>query len=550
MQGIRDQFVGDSGPPILVLFAAVGFVLLIACVNVANLTLARGTARERETAIRSALGASRLRVVRQLLTEGVVLAVMSGALGLFLGAWGLTSLLALIPESTCQGMAVGINSGVLGFTALLSLATVVVFGLAPALQVSKPDLIETLREGGRTASGGVERLQLRSLLVVSEIALALVLLISAGLMIKSFSRLLAVDPGFNPENVLTMQVNLRGSKYDKPDEVAAFCRQALQRIRTLPGVNSAALGTELPLTDSHSRGDITIEGQPLPAIGQFPHPDFHIISPDYFRAMGIPLLQGRPFAESDNGQAPGVVLISESLARRFWPNGAAVSSRLMIGHPAAKKPRQTIVGVVGDTKQYGLSAQTKWEVYLSYLQDPPRDFSFVVRAASNPEGLTAAIKNEIHGVNKDVPVHDEVTMQRVVSDSVGTQRVTMLLLGLFALLAIVLAAVGIYGVVSYSVGQRTHEIGVRMALGAKRRDVLRLVVGKGFTLTLFGVSAGLAGALVLTRFLSSLLFGVRPTDAVVFLGVSLLLAGVALMASYIPARRATKVDPMVALRHE
>jgi putative ABC transport system permease protein len=550
MQSIRDQFVGDSGPPILVLFAAVCFVLLIACVNVANLLLARGVARERETAIRSALGASRFRVVRQLLTESVVLAVMSGALGLLLGAWGLTSLLALIPEDARQGMPVGINSGVLVFTALLTLATVVVFGLVPALQVSKTDLIETLREGGRTTSGGVERLQLRSLLVVSEIALALVLLISAGLMIKSFSRLLAVDPGFNPENVLTMQVNLRGPKYDKPAQAAAFCQQALQRIRTLPGVTAAALGTDLPLTDSHSRGDITIEGQPLPAIDQFPHPDFHTISPDYFQAMGIPLMAGRYFTDSDTAQAPGVVLISESLARRFWPNGDAVGKRLLVGHPAPKNPWLTIVGVVSDTKQYGLSAQTKWEVYRFYLEHPPSDFRIVVRAAPNPEGLTSAITSEVHRVDKDVPVHDEVTLQRVVSDSVGTQRVTMLLLGLFAALAIVLAAVGIYGVVSYSVGQRTHEIGVRMALGAERRDVLRLVVGKGFTLTVFGVSAGLVGALVLTRFLSSLLFGVRPTDAIVFGGVSLLLAGVALLASYVPARRATRVDPVVALRYE
>ncbi|MGO9271409.1 MAG: ABC transporter permease [Terriglobia bacterium] len=561
MSPVRDAFVGDSGPSILVLFAAVGFVLLIACVNVANLLLARGAAREREIAIRSALGASRLRVVRQLLTEGAVLAVISGLLGLLIGAWGLKGLLTLIPQDVGMGMPVAINSWVLGFTCLLSLATVAIFGLVPALQVSRPDLNETLKEGGRTASGGVESRQVRSVLVVSEIALALVLLISAGLMIKSFSHLLAVAPGFNPENVLTMEVNLRGAKYDKPDQVAVFCQQALDRIRTLPGVKFAALATELPLTGSHSRDDITVEGQPVPAVGHFPHPDFHDVSPDYFRAMGIPLMRGRYFTESDTPQTADVVLISESLARRFWPNGDAVGKRILQGHhPSPKNPWLTVVGVVGDTKQYGLSAETKWEVYYTYLQNPPgfeaglpdaaADFRLVVRAASHPENLTAAIKSEVHGIDKDVPVHDEITMQRIVSDSVGTRRMTMLLLGLFAGLAMVLAAVGIYGVISYSVSQRTHEIGVRMALGAGRSDVLWLVVGKGFALAVVGVAVGLAGALALTRFLSSLLFGVRPTDPVIFLGVSLILAAVSLVASYIPARRAARVDPTVALRYE
>ena len=551
MAPIRDAFVGDSRPPILVLFAAVGFVLLIACVNVANLLLARGAAREREIAIRSALGASRVRVIRQLLTEGVVLAIASGVTGALVGAWGLKGLLTLVPQDVSMGVPVAINSWVLAFTCVLSLATVAIFGLVPALEVSKPDLNETLKEGGRAASGGVERRQVRSLLAVSEIALALVLLISAGLMIKSFRRLLAVDPGFDPQNVLATWVNLRGAQYDKPDAVAAFCRQSLDRIRTLPGVKFAAIGNRLPLTDDHSRSDILIEGQPVPAIGHFPHPDFHDVSPDYFRAMGIPLMRGRYFTESDTAQAPPVVLISESLARRFWPGGDAVGKRILQGRtPGPDRPWRTIVGIVGDTKQYGLSAETKWEVYYPYLQNPPSDFAFVVRAASHPEGLTAAIKNEVHGIDKDVPVHDEMTMERIVSDSMGTRRMTMLLLGLFAALALVLAAVSIYGVIAYSVGQRTHEIGVRMALGAERRDVLWLVVGKGFILATIGVVVGLASAAVLTRFLSSLLFGVRPTDPVIFTGVSLILAAVSLVASYIPARRAARVDPIVALRYE
>jgi predicted permease len=550
MSPIRDAFVGDSGPPILVLFVSVGLVLLIACVNVANLLLARGTARGREIAIRSALGASRTRVVRQLLTEGVVLAVLSGALGLALGAWGLTGLLALIPENVSQGAPVAIDHWVLAFTVLLSLATVAIFGLAPAFQASRPALNLTLKESGRTASGSIRRHQLRNLLVVSEIGLALVLLISAGLMIKSFSRLLAVNPGFNPEKVLTMAVTLRGPKYEKPEQVTAFSRGALERIRTLPGVTFAALGTQLPLTDSHTRRDITIEGQPLPAIGQFPHPDFHVVSPDYTKAMGLPFVRGRDFTEADNKQAPGAVLISESMARRFWPNGEAVGKRILLSHPAANNPWQTIIGVVGDTKQYGLAAETKWEVYLSYLQHPTSNFRVVVRCASKPEDLTAGIKSELHGLDQDVPVSEVITMQQVVSDSIGIERITMLLLGLFAVLAMVLAAVGIYGVISYSVGQRTHEIGIRMALGAERHDVLWLVVGKGFALTLLGVGAGLIGALALTRFLSSLLFGVHPTDPVIYLGLSLLLAVVALVATYIPARRATKVDPMVALRYE
>jgi len=369
-------------------------------------------------------------------------------------------------------------------------------------------------------------------------------------MIKSFSRLLAVDPGFNPENVLTMRVSLRGPKYDKPDQVAAFSRLALERIRALPGVTFAALGNELPLTGSHDRGDITIEGQPIPEIGQFPHPDFHVVSPDYRKAMGLPLLRGRDFTEADNPQSPGAVLISDSLARRFWHDGDAVGKRILLGHPAPDHPWQTIVGVVGDTKQYGLAAVTKWEVYETYLQHPANNFRFVVRSATKPEDLTAGIKSEVHGLDSDVPLSDVTTMRQIVSASVGLQRITMLLLGLFAALAMVLSAVGIYGVISYSVGQRTHEIGIRMALGAERGDVLKMMVGQGMGLILTGVVAGLIGALGLTRFLSSLLFGVRPTDPITFGGVSLLLAAVALAASYIPARRATKVDPMVALRYE
>ncbi len=550
IKSIRDQFVGDSGPPILILFAAVGFVLLIACVNVANLLLARGTSRAREIAIRSALGASRTRVVRQLLTEGVVLAVLSGALGLLLGSWGIAGLLAFIPDGALMGAPIVLDHRVLAFTALVAFGTVLITCLVPALQASKPDLNETLKESGRTASGGAQRVQLRSLLAASEIALALVLLISAGLLIKSFSRLLAVDPGFNPESVLTLRTSLRGPQYAKPEQITAFAQRTLQRVRALPGVAYAALGTQLPLTDSHSRSDITIVGQPLPEVGQFPHPDFHVISPDYFSAMGIPLKRGRAFEESDTPQAPGVVLISETLARRFWANGDAVGKSILMGHPSPTNSPVTVVGIVGDTKQYGLGAATRWEVYLTYLQHPTENFRIVVRTAARPEDLAAAVKSEIHALDPDVPISELETMRQVVSDSVGSRRVTMLLLGLFAALAIALAAVGIYGVISYSVGQRTHEFGIRMALGAERSDVLRLVLGKGLRLAALGVGAGLAGAFALTRFLSSLLFGVQPTDPIVFGGVALLLSVIALLASYIPARRATKVEPTVALRYE
>ena len=547
---IRGQFVGDSAPPILILFAAVGFVLLIACVNVANLLLARSTSRGREIAIRSALGASRIRVVRQLLTEGVVLAALSGALGLLVGSWGISGLLSLIPDDGLMGAPIALDQRVLAFTVLLAFGTVLITCLVPALQASKPDLNETLNESGRTASGGAQRLQLRSLLAASEIALALVLLISAGLLIKSFTRLLAVDPGFNPESVLTMRTSLRGPQYAKPEQFTVFARQALLKVRALPGVTYAALGTQLPLTDSHSRRDITIVGQPVPEVGQFPHPDFHVISPDYFSAMGIGLKRGRTFAESDTPQAPGVVIISESLARRFWANGDAVGKSVLIGHPAPNNPALTVVGIVSDTKQYGLGAATRWEVYLPYLQHPTENFRVVVRTAIRPEDLTAAIKTEIHGVDPDVPISELETMRQVVSDSVGTQRVTMLLLGLFAGLAIALAAVGIYGVISYSVAQRTHEFGIRMALGAERADVLRLVLGKGLGLAVFGVAGGLAGAFALTRFLSSMLFGVQPNDPMIFGGVAVFLGMIALLASYIPARRATQVEPVVALRHE
>jgi putative ABC transport system permease protein len=547
---LRDEFTGDFRPAVLVLFAAVGLVLLIACANVANLLLVRAAGRGNEMAIRAALGAGRLRVIRQMLTESLILAISGGSLGLLFGVWALDGLVALIPEDLRAGLVINIDPWVLSFTAAVALATAVLSGLAPALQAPYSDLNAALKEGGRNTSQGAGHKRLRATLAASEIALAVVLLVGAGLLIRSLRQLLKVDPGFNPQNVLAMGVSLPEQQYPKPEQVRAFCREVLGRIQRLPGVSLAAIGTELPMSGSHTRSDITIEGQPLPAVGYFPHPDFHFISPDYFRVMGIPLLRGRVFLESDNEKAPVAVLISQGLARRYWPGGDAVGKRLLRGRYSKDNNKWLdIVGVVGDTKQYGLGNETRMEVYLSYLQDPPGDMRFVVRSDSDPTTLTAAIKNEIWAVDRGEPA-DAVTMQQLVTSSTGGRRSTVMLLSVFAALALVLAGVGIYSVIAYSVSQRTQEIGIRMALGAGRGDVVKMVVRQGMTLTFIGVAAGLTAALVLTRLMASLLFHIGSTDPLTYIAVSLILSAVALVASYVPARRATRVDPIAALRYE
>jgi putative ABC transport system permease protein len=551
LTSIRDAFVNDTRPALLVLFAAVMFVLLIACVNVANLFLARGAARTKEIALRLAFGAGRRRVVRQMLTESCLFAALGGGLGVLLGAWGLSGLGHLLTMNSSEDPGIRIDWSVLLFTAALVMVVAIAFGLVPALQATRPDVQDALKEGGRSSTPSAGQHRLRSTLVIAETSLAVVLLAGAGLMMKSLYRLLEVNPGFRPDSVIQMEMNLRTAAYSKDPAVLNFWQQVLDRVRVLPGVEAAALGTGIPLTDNHSRSNIRIEGQPTPAPGEFPHPDFHIVSADYVRALGVPLERGRTFSESDNENAPLVALVNQMLARRYWPGENATGKRFALGGESAEKTKWiTVVGVVGDTKLYGLANPARLEVYLPYRQRPENDMSLVVRSSTDPASLVPAIRSAIASVDKDQPVFGVETMKQLVSDSVSTRRVTLILLGLFSALALVLAAIGIYGVMAYSVAQRTHEIGIRIAVGAQHRDVLRMVLGEGTRLTLWGLAFGLIAALALTRLLSSLLYAVSASDPVTYAAVAALQVLVALLACYIPARRALRVDPLVALRYE
>jgi putative ABC transport system permease protein len=502
-------------------------------------------------AIRVALGAGRRRMIRQLLTESVLLALAGGMAGLLLGLWSSSALAPLIPPGF-PVQRIPIGDRVLGFTLLISLLTGIAFGLAPALHASKPDLNEALKEGGRTSTESLGHHRLRGLLVVCEVALALVLLISAGLMIQSFRQLLRVDPGFNPRGVLTMGLDMSDPKYQtNPARFMAFNAQLLERVRAVPGVQYAGTVRPLPLGGGRSTMPFYRDDRPVPSGENFPAADWHAVSPGYFQAMGIRLARGRDFADSDNQNTLQVAMISEGLARRYWPDEEPVGKRLRIGTPEMGLPWFTVVGVVGDTRPYGLEASAPAELYISCLQlGSWVDMSLVVRTASNPLGVAAGVRDQVLALDKEMVLGDVQTMEQRLAGTLAGRRTNMLILGIFASLALVLAAVGIYGVMSYLVGFRTHEIGVRMALGAGRSDVLKLVAGQGLGLTLIGVGVGLAGAFGLTRFLASMLYGVHPTDLATFAAVSLGLMAVALLACCIPARRATKVDPMVALRYE
>jgi putative ABC transport system permease protein len=544
---LYDQVVGSVRLPLFVLLGAVAFVLLIACANVANLLLASATARQKEIAIRITLGAGRARVVRQLLTESILLALLGGIIGILITFWGIDALLSILPDNTPRANEISIDRWVLGFTFFISILTGVFFGSVPALQVSRTNLNEGLKEGGRTATDGLHRNRTRSLLVVSEVAFSLVLLIGAALMLQSFNRLLQVKPGFNPENVLTMQLSLPRAKYNRVKR-ATFFQQAIEGIKTLPGVVSAAAVTIPPMSGSNDNYAFQIENRPPVFNGKSTSTEFRPISPEYFKAIEIPLLKGRSFNEQDEKSSTNVLMINESFARIYFAGEDPIGKRMTLG---VNNFTGEIIGVVGDVKGFGLDANVREEVYGLYSQAPfwP-DMTLVVKTASNPMSLAAGIRGRIQELDREQPISNIRTMEQIISESVSQPRFRSLLLGIFGLVALVLAIVGIYGVISYSVSQRTHEIGIRMALGAQRGDILKLIVGHGMGLVLAGVVIGLLIAFALTRVMSSLLYGVSATDLTTFISIPILLAAVAFFAGYIPARRATRVDPMVALRYE
>jgi putative ABC transport system permease protein len=549
---LQEHIVGDVRPMLVVLLGAVAFILLIACANVANLLLARAASRQREMSIRGALGASRSRVVRLLLTESVLLAIVGGAVGLLLAIWSLDLLVSLKPANLPRLAEIGVNRTVFLFTLGVSVFTGLLFGVVPALQVSRLDLNEGLKESTRGGTDSPRRHRMRALLVVSEVALSLVLLVGAGLMIRSFSRLLAVDPGFKADHVLTAFVSLPQSKYPKHEEQTAFFDRLLERLRNLPGVTAAGLVTDIPLYGGSSTG-FDIEGRPEAAPGTRAMSDYRLISSDYFAAMGMRLAKGRVFSRHDNETAPGVVIINETLAARFFAGEDPIGRRLdLSGDP---KDLREIVGVVGDVRNYGLDAEVKPEVYVPFLQSAPSYLAsvvsapvIVVRSAMEASALGSAVREQVQALDKDQPVSEIKTMEWYLADSMAQRRFNMFLLGAFAGLALVLAAVGIYGVIAYTVTQRTHEMGIRIALGAKGGDILRLVFSNAMATTLTGIALGLAAAFALTRLLRSLLYQVSPTDPLIFAAIPLLLLTVAIIATYLPARRAMKVDPITALR--
>jgi putative ABC transport system permease protein len=547
---LHEELVGDVKPALLVLLGAVGFVLLIACANVANLLLARSTSRAKEIAIRTALGARRLRVMRQLLTESVLLSLVGGVLGLLLAMWGLDLLVSAIPADLPRVQEIGLDSRVLFFTLAVSVLTGIVFGLAPALQASKVDLTEALKEGTRGGGQSLRRNRIRSLLVVSEVALSLVLLVGAGLLIKSFVRLREVNTGFDARNVLTATVSL-SSKYEDEPQQAAFFRGLIQEVKALPNVEAVGVVMPLPLSGNNVQASFAVEGREEMAKKEKPTAHFRSVSPEYFHAMSIPVLKGRTFTDRDGVDAPLVVIINETFARKYFAGEDPMGRRITFATLSMEEALHEVVGVVGDVRHDKPDREAEAEYYTSYLQMPLGEMSLVVRSKTgNPASLTPQLREAVLRLDKDQPIYEVRTMTQLLADAIAQQRFSMLLLGVFAALALTLAAVGIFGVMNYSVAQRTHEIGIRMALGAQSTDVLRMVLGQGMILTLTGIGVGLAASLLLTRVMSSLLYGVSVTDPLVFAGVALVLASVALLASFIPARRATRVDPMVALRYE
>ncbi len=548
---LREETVGDMRLALQALFGAVGCVLLIGCANVANLLLARASTRQREMAIRAALGGRPWRIIRQLLTESLLLALAGGGLGALIAVWGVEAVAKLSASALPRVNEVSIDGRAIGFTFVVTLGAGLLFGLAPAWQSARPDLNESLKESGGKGAGSGGRHRLRGLLVVGEIAIALVLLVGAGLMIKSLYRLRQVEPGFDPAHALTMRLALPEAKYPEPQRQRDFYEQLLNRIAALPGVDAAGAINFLPLSGTGVQRSFLIEGKPEPKINV----GFRMVSPDYFRAMGVPLRAGRLIEDRDRENAPRVAVVNETFASVFLANEYPIGRRIKIGSAQGPFPWLTIAGVVGDVKHSGLDRETRPEMYVPYLQpllpdwDVPPMF-LVVRGASEPSSLISAMRGVVKELDRDQPVYGVATMEQLLSQSTLRRRINMTLLSAFAALALILAGVGVYGVMAYAVTERTREIGIRMALGAQASDALKLVIKQGMTLALAGVALGLIGAFALTRLMKNLLFNVSPTDSLTFVVIALSLTSVALLACWIPARRATRVDPIVALHSE
>jgi predicted permease len=557
---LKQNVVGQVKAPLLLLLGAVGFVLLIACANVAHMLLARSATRQKEIAVRTALGAPRTRVIRQFLTENLLLAAMGASAGLLLAVWGTRALVALSPAFIPRVDTIGIDARVILFLIGVTVLTGMVFGLAPAMHASAVNLTDTLKDGGRGGSDGNRRNRLRSFLVASEFALALILLIGAGLMVRSFFALQSIDPGFNPNRVLSMAVSVAGTQESEPHRRAIFYQQLIERVRALLGVEAAGGINHLPLAGDMWGWPFAIEGRGKPLPGESPVGVYRIVMPGYFETMRLPVLRGREIAATDDASAPGVVLINEKAARKYWPGENPLGKHIAFDDDKAASPTWlTVIGIVRDAKQENWAEAPYPEVYLAALQNGgflgEREshasyITLVVRTRGNPAALSAMIKNTVWSLDRNLAISEVLTMDDVVAEANAQPRFEMALLGVFASVALMLAAVGIYGVMSYSVARRTHEIGIRISLGASRTDVLRLVVRQGMVLALAGSGAGIIGALLLSRLMTKLLYGVLPTDPVTFTGVAVLLMFVALAANYLPARRATRVDPIVALRYE
>jgi putative ABC transport system permease protein len=546
---LHEEIVGDIKPALLILLGAVGFVLFIACANVANLLLARAAVREKEIALRIALGASRSRLTRQFLTESVLLALLGGGFGLLLALAGIRVLKTFIPATISQTQTINIDAKVVVFTALVALLTGIVFGLAPAMNALHSNLNDSLKEGGRDSAAGSKGNRLRNLLVIGEVAVSFILLIGAGLLINSFLHLRNLDPGFRADHLLTMRVDLSELKYPDGERRAEFFDEVLRRLRSLPGLESAAVAANLPFTYNGDSTTIAVEGIPDPPPAHWPDVIYRAIGSGYFTTMGIPMIRGRDFTDQDRGDSKKVVVISEKTAQHYWPGEDPIGKRLKPGATTSDIPWREVIGVVKDVRQNDFIAQPKMQMYLPYRQ--MKDLAanaLVVRTSVEPMSLATSVRNAIWTVDKDQPVANIDTMDHIVSEAIARQRFSMLLLGVFAALALLLAAVGIYGVMSYSVAQRRHEIGIRIALGAQRADVLRMTMKQGLKLVALGLLIGLASAFVLTRVMASLLFGISATDPATFASICVVLLGVAALANYIPALRATKVDPIVALQ--